>query len=78
MLNHSNNLQLVESLEGRRLLSAAIVGTYGQAPLGFEPNRGQIDAGADFLARGSGYGLFLSGAGQATLSLQAGDQDGQD
>lgn len=29
-------------------------------PLGFEPNRGQADAGVQFLARGNGYRLFLT------------------
>ena len=30
-------------------------------PLFFEPNQGQTDARVKFLARGSGYGLFLTG-----------------
>lgn len=32
---------------------------YGTVPLGFEINVGQTDASVQFLARGSGYGLFL-------------------
>ncbi len=32
---------------------------YGKLPLSFEANRGQTDKAVDFLARGSGYSLFL-------------------
>ena len=38
-------------------------------PLFFEPNQGQTDPKVKFLARGSGYGLFLTGD-QAVLELQ--------
>ena len=37
----------------------------------FEPNQGQADAAVDFISRGSGYTLFLSGT-DAVLSLEAG------
>jgi hypothetical protein len=33
---------------------------YGNLPLHFEPNDGQTDPGVKFLARGSGYTLFLT------------------
>jgi hypothetical protein len=33
--------------------------TYGRVPLSFEANRGQTDPSVNFLARGSGYALFL-------------------
>jgi hypothetical protein len=33
---------------------------YGKLPLSFEANRGQTDAQVRFLARGSGYSLFLT------------------
>ena len=33
---------------------------YGQLPLHFEANQGQTDARVRFLARGSGYALFLT------------------
>ena len=36
---------------------------YGQLPLSFEPNVGQAGGPFQFLARGSGYGLFLSPTG---------------
>lgn len=42
---------------------------YGQLPLIFERNQGQSDPRVKFLARGSGYGLFLT-AGEAVLALQ--------
>lgn len=38
-------------------------------PLFFEPNQGQTDAQVKFLARGSGYGLFLT-SNEAVLSLK--------
>ena len=40
-------------------------------PLSFEPNRGQTDKQLDFLAHGSGYGLFLSHA-EAVMALERG------
>ena len=42
---------------------------FGQAPLIFESNQGQTDSRVKFLARGSGYGLFLT-ANEAVLKLQ--------
>jgi hypothetical protein len=44
---------------------------YGKLPLAFEPNVGQTDARVQFLARGSGYSLFL-GRERAVLALQRG------
>ena len=41
---------------------------YGQLPMSFEANRGQSDAAVKFLARGDGYGLFLTGQ-EAVLTL---------
>src|SRR5690242_9439817 len=35
--------------------------TDGRLPLFFEPNQGQCDPQVKFLARGSGYSLFLTG-----------------
>ena len=32
----------------------------GPMPMAFEPNQGQADAAVKFLARGRGYGLFLT------------------
>src|SRR5439155_15487436 len=43
--------------------------TYGKLPMSFEANRGQTDPAVDFLARGSGYTLFLT-PNEAVLSLR--------
>src|SRR3954462_3644144 len=61
----------VEALELRRLLSGTegLGQAYGQLPLSFEANRGQTDAEVGFLARGVGYGLFLTPT-EAVLRLQ--------
>lgn len=41
---------------------------YGRLPLSFEPNRGQAASGVQFMARGQGYGLYLTSGG-AVLEL---------
>jgi probable HAF family extracellular repeat protein len=46
---------------------------YGQLPLRFEPNVGQTDPRAKFLARGSGYTLFLTDT-EAVISLRRGSR----
>jgi hypothetical protein len=43
----------------------------GHLPLRFEPNQGQADPGVKFLARGAGYGLFLT-PDQTVLTLGSG------
>ena len=45
---------------------------YVGLPLGFEKNKGQTDDQVDFLARGSGYTVFLTG-GDAVLRLGSGE-----
>ncbi|HJR71227.1 MAG TPA: SBBP repeat-containing protein [Gammaproteobacteria bacterium] len=42
--------------------------SYGQLPLHFEANRGQAHADVQFLARGAGYGVYLT-ASHAVLAL---------
>ena len=42
----------------------------GQLPLRFEPNQGQTDPQVKFMARGAGYGLFLT-PDQAILTLHS-------
>jgi len=37
--------------------------TYGTSSVVFEPNRGQADHGAKFLARGHGYAFFVTAGG---------------
>jgi len=41
---------------------------YGQLPLSFEVNRGQVNSQVQFLSRGAGYSLFLT-PGEAVLVL---------
>lgn len=41
-------------------------------PLRFEPNRGQSDPQVRFLARGSGYGLYLTSGGGSVMVLRRG------
>jgi hypothetical protein len=48
---------------------------YARLPLSFEPNRGQADRRARFLARGRGYTLFLTDR-EALLSLARGEHQG--
>jgi hypothetical protein len=57
-------------LETRDLPSGlGVVPDYGQIPIAFEANQGQIDPQVKFLARGSGYSLFLT-ANESVLTLQ--------
>lgn len=53
---------------GREPAVARVVDTYGKLPLTFEVNQGQTDPTVKFLARGDGYGLFLTPT-EAVLSL---------
>ncbi len=52
---------------------AGLTETYGRLPLHFEENRGQAHKDVRFLARGPGYGLYLT-AGEAVLALGAKDR----
>lgn len=47
-----------------------VVASYGKLPLSFERNDGQTDAQVKFLARGTGYSLFLTGPGEAVMALR--------
>lgn len=49
--------------------SQPVLAAYGHLPLVFESNQGQSDPRVKFLARGSGYGLYLT-ANEAVLTLQ--------
>lgn len=44
---------------------------YAELPLSFEANQGQADAKANFLARGSGYSLYLTGDAAVLALCQA-------
>jgi hypothetical protein len=46
-----------------------VVENYGNLPLSFEANQGQIDARVKFLSRANGYSLFLTGD-EAVLTLR--------
>jgi hypothetical protein len=54
-----------------------LVANYGQLPLRFEANQGQIDAQVKFLSRGSGYTLFLTG-NEAVFALHTDRNSGFD
>lgn len=43
--------------------------SFAHLPVMFEPNQGQTDSSVQFMARGSGYALFLTG-NEAVLSLE--------
>ena len=45
-----------------------LVANYGKLPLSFEANQGQVSGSVQFLSRGVGYTLFLTGD-EAVLSL---------
>jgi hypothetical protein len=45
------------------------VQSYGKLPLSFEANLGQVDKTVQFMARGEGYGLYLTGQ-EAVLTLR--------
>lgn len=51
------------------LTKPRVIETFGKLPMAFEVNRGQADEPVKFLARGSGYTLFLS-ANEAVLALR--------
>jgi Beta-propeller repeat/Domain of unknown function DUF11 len=48
--------------------------SYSHLPLGFEQNQGQTDEKVKFLARGTGYGLFLT-ADEAVLKIRSSAND---
>ncbi len=49
--------------------SLSIAHQYAKLPLAFEPNLGQFNEEAKFVARGDGYALFLTG-GESVLALK--------
>jgi Beta-propeller repeat len=46
---------------------AVATSSYGKLPLSFEPNRGQVESKAQYLARGNGYLLSLEPSGSSIL-----------
>src|SRR4029079_12477962 len=63
----SNILLSVAEPDQKSQLHAA-VNSFGKLPLSFELNEGQTDPEVKFIARGQGYGLFLTSTG-AVLKL---------
>lgn len=62
---------LDRSLSGPNRIAGNAVGkSYGDLPLSFDVNRGQIDPRVRFLCRGSGYNLYLT-AKEAVIGLHA-------
>lgn len=62
--------QMASDRSTDRDASARLARRYGKLPISFEPNQGQSDKAVQFLARGSGYMLFLE-PDEAFLSLFA-------
>jgi hypothetical protein len=60
---------IAKPTEGQR--SAKVVHEYAKLPMGFEPNVGQANDQAKYLARGEGYTVFLT-PGEAVLGLRNG------
>jgi hypothetical protein len=56
---------------------AAIAKGYGNLPLSFEANDGQVDSKVKFLSKGNGYTLFLTST-EAVLSVRRGSTKGKD
>ncbi|MFN2510104.1 MAG: SBBP repeat-containing protein [Pyrinomonadaceae bacterium] len=54
--------------------NAKVAGAYGKLPLSFEANMGQADRRVRFVARGVGYGLFLT-SNETVLTLRSGTSD---
>jgi hypothetical protein len=65
----ANGLTMDRPATTQSALAAKSKLNYGHLPLMFEPNQGQTDPKVRFIARGGGYGLFLTEQ-EAVLSLQ--------
>src|SRR6476661_4028416 len=65
----------VPATQDKKISQAKLLSGYGKLPLTFEKNLGQTDARVKFLARGSGYTVFLSYDQTATLRLVAPSDD---
>ena len=61
-------LAMAQQPQSSSTRKADVVRSYGQMPMSFEENQGQSASPVKFLARGSGYGLFLTGQ-EAVLTL---------
>ncbi|MGA8310651.1 MAG: hypothetical protein WB755_11525, partial [Terriglobales bacterium] len=68
--NESVPAQFDASVDSQAPNSRKVQLALAQLPLRFEPNQGQADAQVKFVARGAGYGLFLT-PDQAILALHS-------
>ena len=57
--------------------AAQVSADYLAMPLAFEQNAGQLDAAVDFIARGSGYAVYLTD-GDAVIALNQADGSGNE
>ncbi|EGV15882.1 DUF7948 domain-containing protein [Thiocapsa marina] len=67
--------QFVSPVKSRPADQVTLKANYGRLPLHFEANQGQSAEEVKFLARGPGYGLFLT-EGELVMSLRRGTPDG--
>jgi uncharacterized repeat protein (TIGR01451 family) len=67
---------LLDSKVAKNVINASeALNSFGQLPLSFEANRGQTDPRVRFVARGHGYGLFLtSSSAVIRLAVPGGQQ----
>jgi uncharacterized repeat protein (TIGR01451 family) len=56
-------------------INPTLIESYGKLPIGFEINRGQTNSAIKFLARGKGYGLFLTSTGAVLRFLHSEQAD---
>lgn len=68
--SHIVYLSVEHSSASSRITNNAAAGSYGDLPLSFEVNRGQVDSRVKFLSRGRGYNLYLT-AKEAVMALHA-------
>jgi hypothetical protein len=61
------------AVNSSRASQTQLLKTYGKLPLSFEANNGQTDSRVHFLARGSGYTLFLTSS-EAVLTLHGNER----
>jgi hypothetical protein len=60
---------VTKSPDPTTIVQIGVLNRYGELPLTFEANQGQVDARVKFLSRTSGYTLFLTGD-EAVLTLR--------
>ena len=68
--SHASRLAMTAA-DGDRQSNPYASAAYGKLPINFEANRGQTDDRVKFVARGSGYTLFLT-PDEAVIQLRMG------